>query len=319
MQLGVMIEGQEGLTWDLWRHLAELTERLGYESLWRSDHLRSLAGVGDRDTIETWASLTYLATATRRIRFGPLVSPMTFRHPSLLAFQAAAVNALSGGRLVLGMGAGWNAPEHEAFGLPFPPVKTRMDMLEDALGMMRALTTEQHASFSGKIYSLQNAYLAPKPPEHPFPPILIGGKGEKRTLRLAARYADEWNASALTPEGFREKNLIFEQHCREVGRDPGEVQRSLMLTFLVAESEAGLREHLARIRQRHPGAAPPEAMDHPEQLRERGWLVGRPEEVVSQLRALEAEGVQRVMLQHLALVYDEPLELIAHAVLPAVA
>src|SRR5687767_14629764 len=147
MKLGVMVEGQEGLTWDLWVDLAQAVERLGFESLWRSDHVRMLEDQGDRLQLEAWASFGHLAEATRRIRFGPLVTPMTFRHPSMLALQAAAVDARSGGRLELGLGAGWNKAEHAAFGLPFPSAATRLDMLEEGIQVLKALWTEQPASF----------------------------------------------------------------------------------------------------------------------------------------------------------------------------
>jgi len=316
MQLAVMIEGQEGLTWERWRHLAEMTERLGYTALFRSDHLRSLAGREDRATIEAWESLAYLATATRRIRFGTLVSPMTFRHPALLAMQAAAVDVLSGGRLDLGLGAGWNVLEHESFGIPFPSVGTRQDMLEEGIQVVRALWSGAPASFQGRIYALRDAPGSPRPLGAR---IVVGGRGERRLLRTAARYADEWNISNPTMEQYRAKIEALERHCREAGRDPRRLRRSLMLPFIVGEDDAALRCHAAAVRARHPDSAPEEAERRPEVARENGWLVGRPDEVVAQLRAWEALGVERVMLQHFAMDEDAPLELIAREVLPRVA
>ena len=316
MQLGVMVEGQEGMTWDLWARLAETVERLGYESLWRSDHVRSLEEQGDRLQVEAWASFMHLAEATRRIRFGPLVSPMTFRHPALLAMQAAAVDALSGGRLDLGIGAGWNVPEHEAFGIPYPSDAVRQDMLEDGAQIIRALWSGQPATFQGKVYSLRDAVGSPRPVGAR---VIVGGGGEKRLMRTAARFADEWNSYGHTPQSFRAKNAVLDRHLAEVGRDPGQVRRSLMLTFAVGESDADVRRHLAAVRARHPGAAPAEAEQRPELMREKGWLVGQPEQVIAQIQELESAGVSRIMLQHLAMDHHQALELIAGAVLPRVA
>jgi F420-dependent oxidoreductase-like protein len=318
VKLAVMIEGQEDLTWERWRHLAEQAERLGYDALFRSDHLTSLAGVGDRETIEAWVSFAYLATATRRIRFGPLVSPITFRPPYLMGLQAAAIDVLSGGRLEMGLGAGWHQPEHDRFGLPFPPVAERFERLEEAIQLILALWTERPSTFHGRFYSLAGAHGSPQPAQRPYPPILLGGTGEKRLLRLVAKYADEWNAYGLVPEAYRAKIAVLEQRCREVGRDPGQIRRSLMLTFLVGESDAQIREHLQALRERHPDAAPAEALSDPRSLRQHGWLVGRPEELIEQVRAYEALGAYRIMLQHLAMTYDPALELIAREVLPAV-
>src|SRR5437879_10873381 len=146
MKLGVMLEGQEGLTWDLWRQIMARVEELGFESLWRSDHFMSLVD-SSRDALETWVALTLTAAETTRLRFGSLVCPMTFRHPSLLARMAAAVDTLSGGRLVVGVGAGWNVREHEAFGIPFPPVRERMDRLDAGLEVLLHLCSGESASF----------------------------------------------------------------------------------------------------------------------------------------------------------------------------
>ncbi|MEE9285787.1 MAG: TIGR03560 family F420-dependent LLM class oxidoreductase, partial [Dehalococcoidia bacterium] len=193
MQLGLMIEGQEGLTWEGWRRLARAAEKLGFSSLWRSDHHFSLVGNTIRPALETWISLVAAAQETKRVRFGPLVCSMTFRHPSLLARMAAQVDVLSGGRLEVGVGAGWNVPEHEAFGFPFPPLKTRMDMLEEGVQVMQALWGEGKASFNGRHYQLKDAVCYPKPAQSPLP-LVIGGIGERRTLRIAARFAHHWNA-----------------------------------------------------------------------------------------------------------------------------
>ena len=193
MKLGVMIEGQEGVTWDLWRQLTAKVEALGFESLWRSDHFMSLED-SSRDAIETWAALTLTAAETTRLRFGPLVCPMTFRHPSLLARMAASVDVLSGGRLVLGLGAGWNEHEHRAFGLPFPPLTERIDRLEEGIEVILRLLGDGPAHFNGRHYQLNGSNPCPKPVQKPRIPLIIGTTGAGRMLRVVARYADEWDA-----------------------------------------------------------------------------------------------------------------------------
>jgi F420-dependent oxidoreductase-like protein len=321
MKLGVMIEGQEGLNWEQWREIMARVEELGFESLWRSDHFHSLMGpeqAREREALETWMSLALAARETTRLRFGPLVCSMTFRHPSLLARMAAAVDQLSGGRLVLGVGAGWNEGEHRAFGIPFPAVKQRMDMLEEGIEVILRLFHDEPASFSGRHFSLDGAVMRPKPAQRPHPPLLVGGSGEKRTLRIVAKYADEWNAVAPTPETYRAKTAVLEEHCRAVGRDPATIARSVMSAFIVGADESARRERTQALQRVLPalGRMDPEAVQ--ETVRARGWLVGTPDDAITQLRALAAEGVQRVMLQHHDQTNFAVLEEIARDVLPSV-
>ncbi len=319
MQLGIMIEGQEGLTWERWRHIATMVEDLGYESLWRSDHFFSLMGQTEREALETWVSLTDLAARTRRLRFGPLVCSMTFRHPALLARMAAAVDQLSDGRLVLGVGAGWNVAEHEAFGIPFPPIKRRMDDLEDGIEVIKRLWTGESVSYDGRHTSLKNAMIHPVPAQRPHPPLLVGGTGEKRTLRIVAKYADEWNAINMLPDAYRAKTEVLLRHCREAGRDPTTIRRSMMCAFIIGRDEAGLQRHASGLQHMIPRLAATPAASLPETLRSVGWLSGTPKEVVDQLRALQTAGVERVMLQHHDQANDEVVNLIAEEVLPALA
>ncbi len=315
MKLGVMIEGQEGLTWERWRAIMRRTEELGFESLWRSDHYVSLAGRSERDALETFTSLTLTAVETSRLRFGPLVAPVTFRHPTLVARMAAAIDQLSGGRLVLGLGAGWNVPEHQAFGLPFPPVRERMDMLEESIQVIRALEGPGKANFAGRYYRLENAEMHPKPAKRPLP-ILVGGAGERRTLQIVARYADEWNMFGAVPERVREKTAVLERHCERAGRDPSRIARSVMAAFVIGENEAAITRRLAALREILPMLPAQGDVELLRTLRERGWLVGRPPEVVEQIGALADVGVQRIMLQHHNQMDFEVLELIAREVMP---
>jgi len=317
MDLGVMIEGQEGLDWELWRRIATETEALGFESLWRSDHFFSLSGPTDRPALESFVSFVIGAEVTNRIRFGSLVASMTFRHPSLLARMAAQIDALSGGRFVLGVGAGWNVPEHNAFGLPFPEVKERMDRLEEAIEVMRLLWSDVPASYRGTYYSLDHAECYPKPAQRPMH-LLVGGGGERRTLRIAAKHASEWNFTGGTVETYLHKRGVLEQHCSEVGRNPLEIRHSQMTGFVIGRDERGLHDHLASIAEKLPrlgGQAPEAALAG---LRERGWIVGAPGEVVEEIGRREEAGLSRIMLQHNAMERFDILELLASDVLPQV-
>lgn len=319
MKLGVMIEGQEGLTWERWRRIMRATEDLGYESLWRSDHFFSLSGHPERNCIETWVSLTVAATETQRLRFGALVSSMTFRHPSLLARMAASVDQLSGGRLVAGVGAGWNVPEHEAFGLPFPPLKERMDRLEEGIQVMLTLWGEGKANFNGKYYQLKDAEAQPKPLQRPHPTLLIGGSGEKRTLPMAARYAGEWNAAGGDAATYRHKIEVLNQACERIGRNPAEIAHSRMCAFLIGRDPAELRRRGEALQVMLPALGQVDVGALPKVLRERGWLVGTPEQVVEQIQELAGAGCERIMFQHHNQTDFEVLELIAREIMPAVA
>ena len=311
MRIGIMIEGQEGLTWERWFRIADRVEALGLDSLWRSDHFFSLMGHPDRPALECWSSLTALAQRTQRIRFGPLVSPMTFRHPALLARMAAAVDGLSNGRLSLGVGAGWNEAEHEAFGIVLPPLKERFDRLEEGIAVIKALWTGASVDVDGRYYRLRRAAALPRPVQRPAPPLLIGGDGEKRLLRIVAKDADEWNSHAPGPEAYRGKRARLEEHCRVVGRDPDAIHRSWMGGIVIGRDAPDVVEKgrwMQSFLSALSGVAPTAA---PDELRRRHWLVGTPDEVGTQLDAWSEVGVERVMLQWYNLDDLEGLALLA--------
>jgi F420-dependent oxidoreductase-like protein len=311
MQIGIMLEGQEGLNWERWIRISQQVEGLGLDSLWRSDHFFSVMARGERDSLECWTSLTELATRVRRIRFGPLVSPMTFRHPALLARMAAAVDGLSNGRLVLGVGAGWNEAEHAAYGITLPPMKERMDRLEEGIQVIKALWTGGPVSLSGEYYSLKDATLGPVPVQQPGPPLLIGGDGEQRLLRIVAQYADEWNSHPHSREIFQHKRRRLVEHCRDVGRDPETITCSTMLGVCIAADRDALAERARWFKSFLPSLRDVPADRVLAALGERGWLVGVPDEVAEQLRDWEAVGVQRVMLQYFDMDDLEGLKLLA--------
>src|SRR2546428_12628239 len=236
MKLGVMLEGQEGLRWNLWRQIMARVEELGFESLWRSDHFMSLVD-GRRDALETWVALTLTAAESTRLRFGSLVCPMTFRHPSLLAQMAAAVDTLSGGRLVLGVGAGWNAQEHRVFGIPFPPLKERMSMLEEGIEVIVRLLGDGPAHFAGRYYQLDGANPHPKPTQRPRIPLLIGTTGQGRMLRIEASYADEWDVPGITsPTAYRARGEGLATYCRAFNRDPAAIRSCVSTAYLIGRN-----------------------------------------------------------------------------------
>ena len=311
LRLALMIEGQEGLTWDRWRRIVRTAEDGGFESLFRSDHLTGLFGDARRPSLDTWASLTWLATATSRIRFGPLVCPLTFHHPALLAKRAAAVAELSGGRLDLGIGAGWHEGEHRMFGIPFPPLKERVDRLECGARAIRALWQGKKVTLPQPYYALVDAESHPVPPGGRVP-LIIGARGERRTLAIAAAHADEWNITRVTVEDYATKREVLESRCAAAGRDPGAIARSLMVPVIVGRTTAELTARLARAREIFPRVPQDEAS-----WRAAGFLYGTPERVVVDLKRWENLGVQRVMLQMLDMEDDSAMDLLAREVVPA--
>jgi F420-dependent oxidoreductase-like protein len=312
MRVGIMIEGQEGLTWERWWRLAQAAEDLGYESLCRSDHLTGLGGDSRRPSLETWVSLTALATRTRRIRFGPMVSPLTFYHPAILAKMAAAIDALAGGRFDLGIGAGWNEHEHTTFGIPFPPLKERMDRLECGARVIRALEAPEPVTLDQPYYPLKKAESYPRPPRGRLR-VVIGGRGEKRTLRMVAEFADEWNVTRLDVEGYRAKRQVLAEHCRAVKRDPETIARSLMIPLAIGRDAAEVARRVANARAIFP-ALP----DGAAAWRTAGFLAGTPAQVVEDLKRWDEGGLQRVLLQMLDQEDIGALELFAREVLPRV-
>lgn len=304
MEVAIMIEGQNGLTWPRWQRMARTVEDLGFVGLYRSDHYTN-ANPPDLDSLELWVSLTWLAGHTERIEFGPLVSPVSFRQPTMTARMASAVDDLSGGRLHLGLGAGWQAREHTNYGWDLLDVPARFDRFEEGLEIItRLLDSDTPVDFDGEYYQLRDAILLPRPNRSGGPPILIGGNGPQRTLPLVARYADEWNAVYVTPGRFAELNARLDALLDEAGRARGDVRRSLMTGLIFGRDQAEVDRKLAD-RDRTAEA-----------VRAIGVAVGTGDAIVEQLGELEAAGVGRVMLQWLELDDLDGLEAFATAVLP---
>jgi F420-dependent oxidoreductase-like protein len=307
IDVALMIEGQNGLTWPRWQRIARAAEELGFAGLYRSDHYTN-AGPPDKESLELWVSLTWLASHTSRLEFGPIVSPVSFREPTMTARVAAAVDDLAGGRLRLGLGAGWQEREHANFGFELLETGPRMDRFQEGLEVItRLLRSDDPVSFQGRYYRLSDAILLPRPARAGGPPIVIGGNGPKRTLPLTARYADEWNAVFVPPAHFAELSAQLDALLAEAGRAPGAVRRTLMSGLLYGRDAAAVERQLSeRGRTRA-------------ELQERGLLVGTGAEVAAQIRAFGAAGVQRIMVQWLDLDDIAGLEQFAAEVLPAVA
>ena len=312
MRIGIMIEGQEGLTWARWQRLAQAVEDAGYESLFRSDHLTGLFGHAERASLDTWASLTWLASATKRLRFGPMVCPLTFYHPALLARRAAAVADLSGGRLELGIGAGWHEGEHAMYGIAFPGLKERLDRLECGARAIGALWTGKKVTLEQPYYPLVHAESYPLPPRGRVP-LIIGGRGEKRTLRIVAEHADEWNVTRVTFDEYVGKRAVLERHCAAVTRDPNTIARSLMVPVIYGRTAAETEARQAKAKTIFPRIP-----DDAAAWRTAGFLYGAADDIVRDLERWQSLGVHRVLLQMLDMEDLAAIEAIGRDILPAV-
>ncbi len=303
IEVAIMLEGQNGLNWPRWQRIAGAVEDLGFVGLYRSDHYTNHEAP-DIDSLELWVSLTWLASHTKRIEFGSMVSPMTFRQPTMTARMASAVDDLSGGRLTLGLGAGWQVREHANYGWELLPVPQRFDRFEEGLEVItRLFNSDQPVDFEGKYFQIKDAILLPRPARKGGPKILIGGTGPKRTLPLVARYAGEWNGNVIPPAEYARLNAELDRLIVENGRTPEAVKRSLTTTIVYGKDEATLKENVAKM----GGDA--------NRLKERGVIVGTGSEVVEQLGRVQESGAERVMLQWLDLDDMDGLENLAKDIL----
>lgn len=294
MKLGVSVEIQEGMSYGDARALATVAEAAGYDSALLAEHYRASSRTEDRLAADAWIYLAALARDTERIRLGTLVSPVTFRHPSVLAKLAASLDHVSGGRAELGLGAGWLEAEHTAYGFPFPPPGRRVDLLEEQLQVIRGLWTQDPFSHEGRSYRLRECSFTPKPLQRPHPPLIVGGRpGSRRLPRLASRYAQEYVVSLPTPEECEHVAQLLDGRCA----------LSVFTYLCVAESETEAHRRL-------------EAMTlglRPEMRRTERWLVGSPDAVRRQLDALAAAGVERVFVAAWDASHEEMLTLLAAA------
>ncbi len=310
-----MIEGQEGVTWEQWCALADACEAHGVETLFRSDHYISQVDEAASVAHDAWTTIAALAARTTRLRLGTLVSPATFRLPALLANAVATVDHVSGGRVELGLGAGWMEREHRAFGFPFPETGVRLELLAEQLEIVHRLWTEERVDFRGRHYVLEHAPGLPKPVQ-PRPPLLVGGSGSRGTTEPAARFADEYNAPFASPEELAPIRARVRAACERVGRDPATMRFSVMTGCIVGATRA---DALERAHELYGRCSREADFDAWLAVHERRAVVGSVDEVVARLREYERAGCERMMLQHLLHADLEPVRLLGEAVAPALA
>jgi len=280
MNIGILVEVEEGLDWDSWRRVYTTAERLGFESVWLSDHLRS-PWFGGRSGLETWTALSVAAAETQRLVLGPLVSPVTFREPAIVARMAAGLAQLTTGRLVVGLGMGWNIDEHRASGIPFGNLAHRRQRLIETVERIRCECDAR---------------------------VLIGGRGPS-VLPVVAGYADEWNVTTASASEFTLASEQLDALCGEIGRGPAEIRRSVATGVLVARDQVDLEQRADRMHQCVPPITGLEA------AREMGWIVGTVADVRRKIGELQAAGVDRVIFGHYDLADDQTLEMLAEVLL----
>ncbi|HUE99618.1 MAG TPA: TIGR03560 family F420-dependent LLM class oxidoreductase [Anaerolineales bacterium] len=303
LEIAIMIEGQDGLTWPRWQRIARLVEDMGFVGLFRSDHFMN-SHTPDKESLELWTSLTWLASNTQRIEFGPLVTPFSFRHPVHTARMASAVDDLSNGRLILGLGAGWNKREHDLFGFDLLEPKSRFDRFDEGMQVVtRLLQSDEPVTFAGQYYQLRGATLLPRPQRPDGPRILVGGNGIKRTLSYVVRYAAEWNCVMLLPQDFDQLNTRLSEMLIEGGREPESVRRSMMTGCVFGKDDAALSKKINFYGETL------------QEIQKGGVVAGSLGAIKDQLAALGEAGLQRIMLQWLDMDDLESLESLARGIL----
>jgi F420-dependent oxidoreductase-like protein len=304
MDLRIFTEPQQGATYDDILAAARVTEECGFDGFFRSDHYQAFTGTGLPGPTDAWITLAGLARETRRVRLGTLVTPVTFRAPGPLAISVAQVDAMSGGRVELGLGTGWHDGEHASYGLPFPPLKERFELLEEQLEIVTGLWAATGPfTFSGAHYRVTDSPALPKPVQQPRPPIILGGAGAKRTPALAAKYADEFNVPFHPLADTMKQFKRVQEACEAAGRDPSTMVLSAAVTLCCGEDEPALARRAAAIGR---------TVEHV-----RKWDAGGlPDEVVKRLHEYREAGASRIYLQTLDLADLDQIRLVAERVMP---
>ena len=310
MRFALMIEGQEDVSWDDWRRLAQSAIDLGFHALFRSDHYLSADGQDARGSLDAWSTIAALGAVTDGLRLGTLVSPATFRHPSVLAKTVVTADHISGGRVELGIGAGWLESEHRSYGFPFPPLRTRLDRLAEQLRIIRGSWGTGPFTFRGEHWSVEELDALPKPMQQPCPPLILGGMGGARSVAIAAELASEYNVFYASPDEAWAIRERLDAACDQIGRDPSTLSFSLMDGFLIGETTGELE---SRALELEAWQGKPIDID---ELRAT-WLVGSPTEITGRLGEYGDAGIERVMLQHHLIDDAEALRLFAEQVAPA--
>jgi F420-dependent oxidoreductase-like protein len=294
MRVNLMIEGQESVTWPQWLALARAVEDAGLEGLFRSDHYQSVASRTERSALDAWATIAALGAVTSRIRLGTLVSPTTFRHPSVLAKSVVTADHVSSGRVELGLGAGWHELEHRTYGFAFPDLGTRFDVLEEQIAIIVQQMTQDHFDHDGTHYGLQDCEARPKPVQSPRVPVIVGGTAKPRSARIAATWADEYNTVFASPDEVRDRKAAVDAACEAAGRAP--LTFSMMTGCVVGADETEFRDRAERLRTWSGADAPLD--DWLDGLTDT-WILGSVDRAAHRVADYADAGLDRVMLQHL--------------------
>ena len=273
-------------TWAGVSGLVRHIESTGWDIACVSDHFMPNTKDREGPVLEAWSTLAALAALVHRIRVGTIVLGNTYRHPAVVAKMAAQVDIVSNGRLILGMGAGWQRNEHDAYGIPFYTMRERLERLDEACEVIRLLFTQHRANFRGRYYQLSDAPLEPKPVQKPHPELMIGGGGERVTLRIVAKHADHWNVWG-GPQVLARKTRVLEEHCAKVGRNSGEINRSVNMALMITNNKADV-DHLAQTVASRLGSHAADARDT--------CLAGTPDQIREQLRALKSAGATALFI-----------------------
>ncbi len=293
MRVNLMIEGQESVTWPQWLALASATEQAGLEGLFRSDHYQSVQGRTERSSLDAWSTIAALGAVTERIRLGTMVSPTSFRHPSVLAKQVVTADHVSGGRVELGIGAGWHGLEHRTYGFPFHDLGVRYDVFEEQLAIIHNQMTQEAFDHDGKHYELDNCEARPKPVQAPRVPFILGGQAGPRASRLAATYADEYNTTFPSPDVVRERKANVDAACEAAGRAP--IAFSIMTGCIVGRDEAEAKDRGRTLHQHSKADKPFEPWWESLQGE---WVTGSLDQAASRLAEFQDAGATRIFLQH---------------------
>ncbi|MBI3958835.1 MAG: LLM class flavin-dependent oxidoreductase [Chloroflexi bacterium] len=314
----IATETQLGLTWEYWKRRVAAVEAAGFAGLYLSDHF-VMRGPPDLDSLDLIVALTYLASHTQHLHFGPLVAPLSFRHPVILARQAVALDELSNGRMILAVGTGHIVREHEMFGFELGDIPTRIARFSEGLEVItRLLRSHEPVNFTGRFFRLQDAVLATKPQRPGQPPILIGTQGGAKMLALVARYADIWNTWWVSPATFLERSTQLDEFLRAAGRQPSAVKRTVMLGLFIDHPTANLERQVDVIRRYFPEMANLPLADLLTKLRQvDGCLVGTPALLIEQLRAYVDAGAEEIILGCYDYDDDRWLRVFAEQVIPA--
>jgi F420-dependent oxidoreductase-like protein len=316
MDVCLMIEGQEDVNWADWKAIAAACEEHGVGTLFRSDHYLSVDDRRERGSLDAWTTIAALAAITERLRLGTLVSPATFRHPAVLAKMAVTADHVSGGRVELGIGAGWWEREHEAYGFDLPEPGPRLDALEEQMELIHRYWEEGPFNYEGRHYRAKNLDALPRPMQQPRLPLILGGKGGPRSLRLAAALADEYNTVMSTVEEVADVRKRLDNACEAIDRDPESLPLSMMTGWLVGTDRDDLRDRAANLARWKDEGEDGDALLA--EIRE-STIVGTVPEAIEQLRELEAAGLSRIMGQHLLHHDLEAIELLGREIVPALA